>query len=435
MPDGTLRRQLGVGSAAALVISNMIGTGIFVSTPFFAGDLGSVPLVLAIWVAGALVALAGACCYAELGVNYPDSGGEYVYLREAFGPAWAFMSGWTSFFVGFSCAIAAAALAFARYVGYFSEALVAWEKALACALILGMTLVNLMDLRGVARFQNVATSFKVLTLLLLVLGGFLFGEGSWAHFSQEAVRASDRALWAQFAVSLCFVYTSYSGWNSASYIAGEIAEPSRNLPRALALGTCLVALLYVVLNLVFIYAMPLETMKAETKLGAAVAAKLFGAGIGGAFAAAMAIALFSTVNAMVTVGPRVYYAMAKDRAFFALGAKVSERTGTPVNSILIQGVVAMLITLTPLPALVFFIGFSLNLFTVLTVASLFRFRRRAGWVRLGVVDFCYPLIPALYIAVGLWVTSFGFWNEPLRSSVALGVIGLGALVQTRLRGV
>lgn len=323
MPDGTLRRQLGVGSAAALVISNMIGTGIFVSTPFFAGDLGSVPLVLAIWVAGALVALAGACCYAELGVNYPDSGGEYVYLREAFGPAWAFMSGWTSFFVGFSCAIAAAALAFARYVGYFSEALVAWEKALACALILGMTLVNLMDLRGVARFQNVATSFKVITLLLLVLGGFLFGEGSWAHFSQEAVRTSDRALWAQFAVSLCFVYTSYSGWNSASYIAGEIAEPSRNLPRALALGTCLVALLYVVLNLVFIYAMPLETMKAETKLGAAVAAKLFGAGIGGAFAAAMAIALFSTVNAMVTVGPRVYYAMAKDRAFFALGAKVS----------------------------------------------------------------------------------------------------------------
>jgi APA family basic amino acid/polyamine antiporter len=197
----------------------------------------------------------------------------------------------------------------------------------------------------------------------------------------------------------------------------------------------LVALLYVALNLVFIYAMPLEAMKAETKLGAAVAAKLFGAGIGGAFAAAMAIALFSTVNAMVTVGPRVYYAMAKDKAFFALGAKVSERTGTPVNSILIQGAVAMLITLTPLPALVFFIGFSLNLFTVLTVASLFRFRRSAGWIRLGAVDFCYPLIPVLYIAVGLWVTSFGFWNEPLRSSVALGVIGLGAVVQTRLRGV
>ncbi len=433
MPDGILRRQLGLGSAAALVISNMIGTGIFVSTPFFAGDLGSVPLVLAVWVAGALVALAGAFCYAELGVNYPDSGGEYVYLREAFGPVWAFMSGWTSFFVGFSCAIAAAALAFARYVGYFSESLIAWENELSCALILAMTVVNLMDLKGVARFQNVATGFKVLTLLLLVVGGFLFGAGNWAHFAQEAVRTSDRALWAQFAVSLCFVYTSYSGWNSASYIAGEISEPSRNLPRALAMGTGLVALLYVALNLVFLYAMPLEAMKTETKLGAAVAAGLFGPGIGGAFAAAMALALLSTVNAMVTVGPRVYYAMAKDKAFFALGAKVSERTGTPVNSIVIQGVVAMLITLTPLPALVFFIGFSLNLFTVLTVASLFRFRRRPGWIRLPIVDFAYPLIPVFYIAVGLWVTSFGFWNEPLRSSLAFGVIGAGALARRYLR--
>lgn len=433
MPDGTMRRQLGLGSAAALVISNMIGTGIFVSTPFFAGDLGSVPLVLAIWVAGAVVALAGACCYAELGVNYPDSGGEYVYLREAFGPVWAFMSGWTSFFVGFSCAIAAAALAFARYVGYFSEALVAWEKLLACALILAMTLVNLMDLRGVARFQNLATGFKVLTLVLLVVGGFAFGQGNWAHFSQDVQRTSDRALWTQFAVSLCFVYTSYSGWNSASYIAGEIRQPERNLPRALALGTGLVALLYVALNLVFIYALPLAAIQKESKLGAAVAAQLFGSGVGGAFAAAMALALFSTVNAMVTVGPRVYYAMAKDKAFFALGAKLSERTGTPVNSIVIQGVVAMLITLTPLPALVFFIGFSLNLFTVLTVAALFRFRRRPGWIRLGVVDFAYPLIPVLYIVVGLWVTSFGFWNEPLRSSVALGVIALGALAQRRLK--
>jgi APA family basic amino acid/polyamine antiporter len=433
MSDSALRRQLGLGSASALVISNMIGTGIFVSTPFFAGDLGSVPLVLAIWVAGALVALAGATCYAELAVNYPDSGGEYVYLREAFGPIWAFMSGWTSFFVGFSCAIAAAALAFARYLGYFSPSLVALEKPLACSLIAGMTAVNLMDLRFVARFQNVFTSFKVATLALLVAGGFAFGAGNWSHFSSSAVRQSETALWAQFAVSLCFVYTSYSGWNSATYIAGEIDNPSRNLPRALALGTLLVGALYLSLNLIFIYAMPLESIKLETKLAASVAAKLFGPGIGSLFAAAMAIALFSTVNAMVTVGPRVYYAMANDKAFFALGAKISSRTGTPLNSIVIQGIVAMLVTLTPLPALVFFIGFSLNLFTVLTVASLFRFRKRAGWIRLAAVDFAYPLIPLFFIVVGLWVTSFGFWKEPLRSGLALGVIGLGAAIANRLQ--
>jgi APA family basic amino acid/polyamine antiporter len=438
------RRRLGLGSASALVVSNMIGTGIFVSTPFFAGDLGSVPLVLAIWLAGAVVSLAGAVCYAELGVNYPDSGGEYVYLRESFGPIWAFMSGWTSFFVGFSCAIAAAALAFARYLGYFSQALVdntpyfVWgpeafrispgpQEALACLLIAGMTAINFLDLDAVARFQNWSTSFKVATLVLLIGGGFLLGQGDWGNFALTAARSSERDIWAQFAVSLCFVYTSYSGWNAATYIAGELHNPAKTLPRALAFGTLLVALLYLLLNLVFVFAMPLEAMKSEQKLAAAVAAKLFGGNIGGAFAAAMAAALLSTVNAMVTVGPRVYYAMAKNKAFFSWVGQLSPRTGTPLNAVLIQGVVAMVITLTPLPTLVFFIGFTLNLFTVLTVGSLFLFRRREGWQKLGVVSFAWPVIPVFYIVVGLWVTAFGLYNEPVKSSVALGLIALGAV--------
>ena len=441
----SLVRQLGVTSAAALVVANMVGSGIFITTPFLAGDLASVPLVLSIWLVGAFIALAGAFCYSELGVNFPSSGGEYVYLTQAYGPVWGFMTGWISFVVGFSCAIAAAALAFANYLSYFWPA---WKNAApfltfgpesfrvtvgpmqlaACALIGAMTLVNLNDLKTVAKFQNFFTGFKIAVLFSLIVLGFLFGNGNWNHFSMDAVRTSTVPIGAQFAISLCFLFTSYSGWNAATYIAEEVKQPARTLPKALALGTLLVATLYFGLNLIFLYAMPLEEMKSTVAIGSGSAVKLFGPGVASVFTAAMAIALFSSVNSMIVIGPRVYYAMARNRAFFKFAAQLSTRTRTPVNSILVQGAVAMLVTMTPLADLVLFIGFTLNIFTVITVASLFIFRKRAGWQKLPAVSFLYPLFPVLYIAMGLWVTYFGLTSAPKPSLIALGLIFAGAAV-------
>jgi APA family basic amino acid/polyamine antiporter len=440
-----LLRQLGVVSAAALVVSNMIGTGIFTTTGFLAGDLGQASMVLVIWVIGAVCALAGALCYSELGVNFPSSGGEYVYLTRAFGPTWGFMTGWISFFAGFSAPIAAAALAFSDYLGYFFPAAkqenaiykigsgtfaieLGGAQVVACSLIGLFTLANFFGIQRVARLQNVLTATKVLVLVAFIFLGLLAGTGSWDHFSQPATRTSDNPLAAQFAISLFFIYVSYSGWNAATYVAEELRQPSRTLPIALAVGTALVAILYVGLNIVFIYATPLESMKGQIAIGSLAASHLFGPGIAGIFSALMAVSLMSTVNAMVTIGPRVYYAMAKNGAFFSAAARVSRRWHTPVFAIACQGVCAMLITATPFPDLLLYIGFTLNFSAVMSVISLLVFRRRSGWQELKVVSFAWPLIPAIFILVGVWMIIFGMTLKPAVSLAAVLTVTTGALV-------
>ena len=452
-PDSTptLQRQLGLWSATALVVSNMIGTGIFTTTGFLAGDLGQPWLVLGIWVVGALFALAGALCYSELGINFPTSGGEYVYLREAYGPVWGFLSGWVSFFAGFSAPIAAAALAFAGYLAFIFPALgqessalrweiggITWQlgtaQALAAALVLALTLLNCVALGLVARVQNVLTTIKVAVIVAFVLLGLFAGQGSWEHFSGAAERTSTSPLLQQFAVSLFWVMFGYSGWNAATYVAEELREPHRTLPRALIFGTVAVALMYLALNVTFIFGTPLETMKGVVAVGAMAAAALFGPGVAGVFGALMALAIVSTVNAMITIGPRVYYAMARDGAFLNIAARVSARSRVPIAAVICQGACAMLMTFTSFPQLVIYIGFSLTFFTVLAVASLLVFRRRPGWQRLPAVSVAFPLVPASYLLIGVWMIYYGFMLRPAISAAAVLTLVTGAAVYyVRLR--
>ncbi|MBI3682642.1 MAG: amino acid permease [Acidobacteria bacterium] len=440
-----LLRQLGVVSAAALVVSNMIGTGIFTTTGFLAGQLGDPSLVLSIWLVGALCALAGAFCYSELGVNYPSSGGEYVYLTNAYGPAWGFLTGWISFLAGFSAPIAAAALAFSDYLGYFFPLLkqenaayaiplgpwtlkVGGAQFMACGLIALLTLLNLFGVQRVARFQNVFTSLKVAVIISFIVLGFTAGSGNWQHFQMQAARTTATPILAQFAISLFWIYGSYSGWNAATYVAEELRRPERTLPLALTAGTVLVATLYFGLNAVFIYGTPLEQMKGQIAIGSLTAKHLFGPEIAGLFGALMALSLVSTVNAMVTIGPRVYYAMAKNRAFFTAAAKVDPRWHTPINAILWQGVASMLMTFVPFGQLFFYIGLTLNFSAGLSVASLFLFRRRPGWRRLAVVDFGYPLIPGFFLVISAWMYFYGIRLEPMVSLATFLTVGTGALI-------
>ena len=440
----SLLRQLGVVSATALVVSNMIGTGIFTTSGFLAGDLGSPKLVLWIWVVGAIVALCGAFCYSELGVNMPSSGGEYVYLTQAFGPTWGFMTGWVSFFAGFSAPIAAGALAFADYLGHFFPALHEehahvllgsgdWPlsfgaaQMVACALIAVFTIINIFGVMRVARLQNVLTGAKILVLVAFIAMAFTMGNGEWGNFSLNAVRTAKTSLSAQFAISLFWIYFAYSGWNAATYVAEELRQPARTLPLALTVGTVLVGALYVALNVVFIYAAPLEVMKGELAVGALAASRLFGPQVADMFSALLALSLMSMVNAMVTIGPRVYYAMAKNKAFLSAAAKVHPKYHTPVAAIVAQGVCAMLLTMTPFPQLVQYIGFTLNFFAVMSVVSLMMFRRRTGWQKLGVVSFAYPLVPVVFLIVGLWMTVMGLQLKPWISLAAVVTLTTGAL--------
>jgi APA family basic amino acid/polyamine antiporter len=441
----TLVRQIGVVSATALVVSNMIGQGIFTTTGFLAGDLGSPELVLGIWLVGAIVALAGAFCYSELGINFPSSGGEYVYLTRAYGPTWGFMTGWISFFAGFSAPIAAASLAFAGYLGHFWPSLhpdhPAWTigsgafslrlggaQLVATALIALFTILNFFGVGLVARIQNVLTATKLLVIGSFMLLGLLAGTGSWDHFSQSAVRTSPYPLVGQFAISLFWIYVAYSGWNAPTYVAEEIRRPERTLPISLALGTLLVAAVFLGLNVVYIYAVPLEVMKGELAVGALAATRLFGPEVAGTFSLLMAVSLVATVNAMVTIGPRVYYAMAQNRAFFRAAAYVHPRWRTPVIAILAQGICAALMTMTSFPNLIIYIGFSLTFFAVLSVASLFIFRRQPGWQKLRVVSFAWPLFPALFILVGAITIAYGVTLEWRISLAAIATITAGALV-------
>jgi APA family basic amino acid/polyamine antiporter len=423
----------------------MIGTGILTTTGFLAGQLGSARWVLLIWAVGAVCALAGAFCYSELGVNFPSSGGDYVYLTEAFGPTWGFMTGWISFFAGFSAPIAAAALAFSDYLGHFFNALKldsarhvigsgAWEvkfggaQIAASAIIAVFTLINCLGIRRTARVQNVLTSMKVLIILTFLVAGFAFGDGSWSNFAAPAARTSTTPIFAQFFLSLFYIYVAYSGWNAATYVAEEVKQPARTLPLSLAWGAMLVAALFIGLNVLFIYAVPLESMKGVVAVGALAATHLFGPAVAGLFSATMALSLLATVNAMVTIGPRVYYAMAKNGAFFAMAGKVDPRWHTPVAAIVCQGACSVLMTLSPFLNLLFYIGLLLNIFAVLSVVSLFIFRRRRGWRKLAVVNFGYPLLPAFFVAIGVWMTILGVTLRPGISAIAALTVGAGALV-------
>lgn len=449
----SLLRQISLGAAVALVISNMVGTGIFTASGLLAKDLGSPSLFFASWFAGGLIALVGALCYSELGVNFPSSGGEYVYLTQAYGPTWGFMTGWTSFFAGFAAPVAASALAFADYTGtffpIFKDANPFWQaggasfslkiggaQVLACAVIGVLTIANLFGVHRAAGLQSFLTGLKLFVLGAFILLGLAAGAGNWANFQLPALRDSTTPIAAQFAISLFTVYVSYSGWNAATYIAEEIRDPARNLPRALLTGTLLVIVLFALLNVVFVYAAPLGVMKGVVAIGALASSRLFGSEVASFFSVLMSIALLASVNAMVTVGPRVIYAMARNGAFFAAAAKVDPQWRTPVPAILLQAMVSMLMTMTSLPSLFFFIGFSLNFFAVMSVAALFRFRRRPGWKRLPALDRFWPLPAVFFILTGAWMTIFGLSLQPRIAIGASLLIAAGALLyKSQIKGV
>jgi APA family basic amino acid/polyamine antiporter len=442
----SLRRELGFTHATAIVVANMIGTGIFTTTGFLAGDLGRPSLVLGVWLTGAIVALAGCLCYAELGVNYPRSGGEYVYLREAWGPLWGFLSGWISFFAGFAAPVAAGALAFSEYLAYFCPALsvnpspseahsamiwfhLGFGQLLAVAIVVIFAVVNVLGLRLAANLQNVLTGLKLGVLGAFLVLAFTLGKGSVAHFAETATRTSPHSLWAQFAVSLIFVMFAYSGWNAATYVAEEMMTPQRTLPAALLTGTLAVGIIYLLLNAAFIYALPLEAMKGVVRIGGAAAGALFGPRGGGVFSAVMAVALLSCVSAMVIVGPRVYYAMAQDGCFFRGAARVHPRWRTPMQAILYQTVatVAMILTGT-FEGLLYYIGFALILFAAMATVGLVRLRRRPGWKRLSAVNFGYPLIPAVFIVASAWMLCYTAALRPRESLLGLLTILCGGLL-------
>ena len=308
-------QKIGWFTASCLLVSNIIGGGIFTTTGFMARDLGDPMLILLLWFVGALFALGGAMVYGELGAALPHAGGDYVYLREAYGPLVAFLSGWTSFTIGFGAALAASAVSFASYalrvIPLTDES--GWlARGLALSLLWAVTLVHCGGLGTGGRMQRLLTTTKILAICGFILGGLLYGSGQWAHLTAPAPE-SHPSLGAA-AIALLFVMYSYLGWNVVSYIAGEITDPQRSLPRIMVGGTASVAVLYLLLNVVYLYALPIASLAQEPLLPVAekAAAALWGPGSAQFVAALLCLAIAGAVSAMVWAGPRVYWAMAHD---------------------------------------------------------------------------------------------------------------------------
>jgi basic amino acid/polyamine antiporter, APA family len=402
-------RRFGLTVAIAIVVANMIGTGVFTSAGFQAASLHDAGTMILTWVVGGVLALCGAAAYAELGTMMPKAGGEYVYLREAYHPVFGFMSGWVSLTAGFSAPIAAAALAFARYLGTFDSSLSSTivQKSIAIALIIAVTALHLFDSVVGGRVQAVLTAAKVALILVFIIAGFALGTGDWSHFDVSHGGMSSNVPTMAFAVSLMYVSFAYSGWNAAAYIAGEIEKPERNLPRALILGTLAVMVLYVLINVVFIYALSpsalgnFDNHGPILEVGDVAGRALFGNRAGHALTTLIALALVSAVSAMVMAGPRVYAAMAEDRALPKAFA-IRSRRGVPMVAVGMQAVLGIGFVMVGSPEeLIRYVGFWLAIFAALTVASLFVMRRRgkqSGYRTLG-----YPVTPILFIALSMWI--------------------------------
>ena len=421
----TLDRRLGPLTAASVVVANVIGAGIFTTSGFLARDLADPVALLAVWVVGGMLALAGALSYSELGAAMPEAGGEYVYLRETYGPLVGFLSGWVSFFIGFSGAIAAVSLAFAHYAAHFFPAVEpprAAGIALAIALVWGLTMVHALGVGLGGLFQRMITVANVSAILVLVVAGFWLGTGDTAHF-----RSAEPATWRNFPMSLVFVMFAYSGWNAAAYLAGEIREPARNLPLTLLGGTLLVTTLYLALNAFYLYALPIPEMAGVQAIAEKASVAAFGPVATHLVTATLLLALVGSASAMVLAGPRVYFAMGRDGVFPQAIATVHPRFHTPVRAIFLQSAWSSVLIYFwgSFERLIVYTGFTLVVFSALAVLAVPVLRRRRPDLPRPYRVPGYPAVPALFVLVSGWIAVFTLYGRPRESLLGLLTVAAG----------
>lgn len=447
-----LERRLGPFDAAAIVLSNVIGGGIFFVPVIVAQMVPSGAGMLAVWLLGGALAFAGAMAYAELAALRPRAGGEYVYLRDAFGPLAAFLTGWTSFVAGFSGAIAASSVALADYVGGFFPAvnatplltiplpllplIISPRAIVALAAIGALSLIHMRGLGPGSLVQNILAAVKVSALVLFVALGFAVGSGNAGQ-----ITAGGPAPVSGMLLALVPVMFAYSGWNAAAYVAEEVRNPGRNVPLALGLGTLGVVVIYMALNALYLYALPAAELAAlgDVRLTDRVAERLFGFVAGNMIALFTIVSLAASISAMVIAGPRVYYAMARDGMFLPGAARVHAQFHTPASAIVAQALWSgVLVLCGTLSQLVSYTGFAVVLFAGIAVSALFVLRHREPDAARPFRAWGYPWAPGIFVLASAAMVV----NEMIRNGatalLGVGVIALGVPVYyvfTRRRGV
>ncbi len=425
-PRDRLARELRLGDAVFLVVSSVVGSGIFLTPGRIAELLPHPGLFLAAWVVGGLLSLGGALANAELGAMYPRAGGDYVYLREAFHPVAGFLVGWLTFFVIYAGTIAALAAGFAEGFAALVPLGATGTVGLAVGLVVGTSALNYAGVRWGARANNLTTVLKVAALVIFAVVGLAAGDGSFSHLRPLASGAAVVPA-AAFALALSPVLFSYLGWNASIYVASEIHAPSRNVPRSLFLGLAVCTAVYLLMNLFYLHAVPIPELRGTANAGEAAGRAVLGAAGGTLVASLVLLSILGTLNATILCGPRIAYAMALDGLFFRGADQVHASFRTPTVAIALQGVaaVALLLVLRSFPSALDYTVFAILLATMADVAALYTLRRRRPQQPRPYRAWGYPWVPALYLVANAAIAFTMLVGRPRECAIGLAVAASG----------
>jgi APA family basic amino acid/polyamine antiporter len=414
-----------VGVATAIVVADMVGVGVFTSLGFQVKDIPSGFSILLLWTVGGLVALCGVFSYSELGAMFPRSSGEYNFLGRAFHPAFGFLAGWVSATVGFAAPVALAAMAFGEY----GKSLVPGAPPLPVAIgvVWLVSLVQLSGVRHSSTFQLISTVLKVVLIVAFLIAGFVVGTPQPVAFMPEVADFAHVAS-APFAIGLVFVMYSFSGWNAATYIIGEMHTPQQSLPRALLAGTLIVTILYVALNAVFLHTTPIDQLSGQLDVARIAGSHIFGE-VGGRIVGTMiCIGLVSSISAMMWIGPRVMMTMGEDVPAMRVFARKSTQ-GAPAYAILFQLTVASLMLFTrSFEAVLDFIQFALLFCSFFTVLGVIKLRVTQPGLARPYRAWGYPFTPAVFLLVTGFMMYYLLIDRPLQSSLGIAIMISGLVI-------
>lgn len=433
MSSSPNRPSISLGTATSITIANMVGTGVFTSLGFQVVDLRSGFVLVVLWVLGGVLALCGALTYGELAATLPRSGGELNFLSRIYNPAVGFMAGWASLTVGFAPPIALAAMAFGEYF----ERVVPGSSpvVLSVGLVLLVSLANLRNLTIGSLFQNIFTVFKVLLVIGFTIAAFLWGKGFEVSFT-PAPGDFEAIFSAPFAIALLFVMYAYTGWNAATYVIDEIKDPAHTVPRALGMGTLLVTLLYVGLNVGFLLSAPMDAMAGQVEVGHVAAEHLFGPTGGRWMSSLLCLALVSTIGAMTWAGPRVIQVMGQDYPIMRHLAHTSPG-GVPRRAVIFQTTLVVILLLTAtFETVLVYTQLILSISSLLAVLGVFVLRWKAPDLPRPYRTWGYPVTPILFALITLFALVYSLFTKPVESAVAVAtlLLGLPAYWLTRRAG-
>jgi APA family basic amino acid/polyamine antiporter len=432
-----LKRQIGLITAILIIIADVIGTGIFTTPGQVLAKTGSALSILVLFAVGGVIALTGSLCYAELAAMWPEDGGEYIYLKKIYGHLPSFLTGWISLFVAFSLSAAMSSIIAVRY---FNELLPGgvipgtWlPKFIAAGIVAVFSIFHIIGVQKGSSVQNILTAIKLVVVFLFIAIGFYFIDWSQSGLLIKEYQVEGNVTVFSYASALIAIMYAYSGWNGTTYIAGEIKDPGKNLPRALLFGALLIIAIYLAMNIVFIMSAPGEAIMSEGKdtIGALAARNLFGPQISPVFNVCIVIVLLSSVSVQMMIGPRVTYAMAKDRAIFGSLGRINPRYNTPDLAIIVQMSIAIIYVFIGFDAILtmlIYMGFALSIFPLLTVIGMVYTRIKHSEIQRPFRVPFFPLIAGIHIILMVCVIVGTLIESTKPSLFAISMIAVGVVI-------